>query len=424
MTAQSPSASACSRSRTSAPALPRASLPSASRTTPSRTSRTSAAASTPSRSTSARWRASSSAARSTSLGNRGTLLANLDRLVSLAQREQKLRETGQATMFDLFGAEVATPMPARARGSARRARRGAGLGEGAARRLRLRAPVQGRRRRALAARHRPVRRALGRGSAGAPARTASPWRRSRCRRRAARQPSPAWSATRDASTPRTAGRSSPPRSRTSPAQSRSPSGRSSSSARRTTGWKGTSCSCRSSARERNGRLNISVNEVELFQGVDGVPTGFQPPGLAHEVERQRQWPRQLEARLPTLETERPCARSYQRPQPATSTAPATRDPRPADAPSTLDPRPAAVATATRASLLRIELRETDDEDADRERLAGVLEAIRDFPGDNEVRLTVHTLDGETQRVALSPVRPCDELTARLRDALGEAGEVR
>ena len=42
---------------------------------------------------------------------RGTLLANLDRIVSLAQRELKLKETGQSTMFDMFGDSVATPLP-------------------------------------------------------------------------------------------------------------------------------------------------------------------------------------------------------------------------------------------------------------------------------------------------------------------------
>ncbi|MPZ47811.1 MAG: DNA polymerase III subunit alpha [Dehalococcoidia bacterium] len=41
---------------------------------------------------------------------RGSLLVNLDRIVSIAQSSQKLRETGQSTMFDLFGAEVATPL--------------------------------------------------------------------------------------------------------------------------------------------------------------------------------------------------------------------------------------------------------------------------------------------------------------------------
>jgi DNA polymerase-3 subunit alpha len=47
-----------------------------------------------------------------SLGDRGTLLANIDRILSLAQREAKLKETGQSTMFDMFGESVATPLPA------------------------------------------------------------------------------------------------------------------------------------------------------------------------------------------------------------------------------------------------------------------------------------------------------------------------
>ncbi len=46
------------------------------------------------------------------LGDRGTLLKNVDRLVSLAKRERELRESGQSTMFDLFGSQVDTPLPA------------------------------------------------------------------------------------------------------------------------------------------------------------------------------------------------------------------------------------------------------------------------------------------------------------------------
>ncbi len=45
------------------------------------------------------------------LGNRGTLLNSVDRIISLAQREAKLKETGQSTMFDMFGENVATPLP-------------------------------------------------------------------------------------------------------------------------------------------------------------------------------------------------------------------------------------------------------------------------------------------------------------------------
>ncbi len=45
------------------------------------------------------------------LGDRGTLLNNIAGILSLAQREQRLRETGQSTMFDLWGETVPVPMP-------------------------------------------------------------------------------------------------------------------------------------------------------------------------------------------------------------------------------------------------------------------------------------------------------------------------
>jgi len=47
-----------------------------------------------------------------SLGSRGALLANIDRIMSLSQRQQRLKETGQSTMFDLWGQSVPLPMPA------------------------------------------------------------------------------------------------------------------------------------------------------------------------------------------------------------------------------------------------------------------------------------------------------------------------
>ncbi len=45
------------------------------------------------------------------LAGRGGLLNQIDRIMSLSQREQNLRESGQATMFDLWGAATATPLP-------------------------------------------------------------------------------------------------------------------------------------------------------------------------------------------------------------------------------------------------------------------------------------------------------------------------
>jgi DNA polymerase-3 subunit alpha len=46
------------------------------------------------------------------LGDRATLTFNVERLMNLARRERELRESGQSTMFDLFGSQVDTPMPA------------------------------------------------------------------------------------------------------------------------------------------------------------------------------------------------------------------------------------------------------------------------------------------------------------------------
>jgi DNA polymerase-3 subunit alpha len=43
------------------------------------------------------------------LGERGTLLVNLDRLIGMAQTAQKLRESGQATLFDILGESAPGP---------------------------------------------------------------------------------------------------------------------------------------------------------------------------------------------------------------------------------------------------------------------------------------------------------------------------
>jgi DNA polymerase-3 subunit alpha len=47
-----------------------------------------------------------------SLGSRGALLAGMDRILRLSQQEQQLRESGQATMFDLWGERTSAPVPA------------------------------------------------------------------------------------------------------------------------------------------------------------------------------------------------------------------------------------------------------------------------------------------------------------------------
>jgi len=45
-----------------------------------------------------------------SLADRGALLVGIDRILALAQREQRLRESGQTTMFGLWGEEMPAPL--------------------------------------------------------------------------------------------------------------------------------------------------------------------------------------------------------------------------------------------------------------------------------------------------------------------------
>jgi len=45
-----------------------------------------------------------------SLGNRGSLISSIDRILSMAQQEARLRDSGQTSMLDLFGEEVPVPM--------------------------------------------------------------------------------------------------------------------------------------------------------------------------------------------------------------------------------------------------------------------------------------------------------------------------
>jgi len=73
--------------------------------------------------------------------------------------------------------------------------------------------------------------------------------------------------------------------------------------------------------------------------------------------------------------------------------------------------------------LRIILEETDDEDGDHERLRALVNAIGDYAGDAEVRLSIRQRDGEEVEMALPPVRYCPELTQTLGDIIGPWGTV-
>jgi hypothetical protein len=67
------------------------------------------------------------------------------------------------------------------------------------------------------------------------------------------------------------------------------------------------------------------------------------------------------------------------------------------------------------------LRETEDEDNDRDRLTQLLATLVDFPGEDEVTLVVGS-NGDRESFALPSARACKELCARLDAVLDYNGK--
>ena len=141
------SASGCWRSRTWARARSSRSSRRDARTAASGRSRTSARASTCASSTGACSSRSSRSARCATLGHPAQLLLALDDAMAVGQAQQRDRETGQVSLFDMLGtsdAALERPLPDDDRGAVARA---AALGEGAPRALPVGSPARRARRR-------------------------------------------------------------------------------------------------------------------------------------------------------------------------------------------------------------------------------------------------------------------------------------
>ncbi len=86
------------------------------------------------------------------------------------------------------------------------------------------------------------------------------------------------------------------------------------------------------------------------------------------------------------------------------------------------PSPPASST-TDLSSLRIILEETDDADSDHERLRALVNTLGDYAGEAEVHLSIRQRDGEQVEMELPRARYCPELTQRLGDIVGPWGTV-
>jgi DNA polymerase-3 subunit alpha len=307
------------------------------------------------------------------LGERATLLANVDRVLALAQREQRMRESGQTTMFDLFGESVDTPLPTLDMEQAEVSR---------AERLAWEKEVLG----VYVSEH-PF-------SAAAAALSTH------------------ITAVCGEVTAEMAGREAVLAGMVTATRNLfTREGRTFCAAVvedlsgnvEVTVWpdqyeqtrdlwvEGNILIILARIRERGERLQVSVQQVALYQA--GGP-GTEPFLIPEWVRKGR------------AGTE---ARDRQPPS----------------------PRPAAGQPSSRGGQsvpvsrrLLISLRETEDEAADRERLADLMAALVDFPGEDELRLVVHTRVGEQVELALPAARACEELRARVADVLLEWGEAR
>ena len=344
------------------------------------------------------------------LGSRATLLVNMERLVSLAQREQRLRESGQSTMFDLFGDQVATPMPPLELEEATVPR---------AEELAWEKELLG----VYVSEH-PFK---------AAAAVLAPHVAAVCAEFSADATQAQHAGGDDEGDGAAALASLPPQGRETTLAGLvgntrrlyTRAGRPFCAAEiedlsgmvEVTVWpelfertqdlwiEGNIVVMQVRAKERNGRLQVAVQQVELFERDESAASSFIPPRWLTKDQGVK---------------DGEPSNGSAKPEASVTTAapppPATSDP-----PPEAGGQPTAVATARRTSL-RIDLRETEDEDADKDRLQQLLAALRDYPGEDDVRLTIHTLDGGSQRVALPSARACRELTERLTELLSDAGE--
>jgi DNA polymerase-3 subunit alpha len=81
------------------------------------------------------------------------------------------------------------------------------------------------------------------------------------------------------------------------------------------------------------------------------------------------------------------------------------------------PEPQAVGPA----FLRIVLEETDDPEGDHERLRALVNTLRDYSGETDVRLSIRQRNGEEVEMELPSARQCPELARRLSDIMGPWG---
>ena len=178
-------------------------------------------------------------------------------------------------------------------------------------------------------------------------------------------------------------------------------------------------------RERNDRLQASVQQVTLVQAADG--------SVSHELFEIPPWLTQAlgdNAGVSVASVERANGTAPLRngagsedPEPSPPGDDNTEPPPVAGANGHTQPPPngAAPQPATPPATLRFVLHESDDDEADRARLDGLVTLLASYPGDDAIRLFIHARDGDRIELTLPSARACEELRAAGVQALGPGG---
>ena len=342
------------------------------------------------------------------LGSRGPMLAGLDRIVSLAQREAKLKETGQSTMFDMFGDTVATPLPALELTDASVSK---------AEMLSWEKDLLG----VYVSEH--------------------PFSS------AAVTVSKHTSALVSEITPEMDGRDvviagmvNSVRTLATKAgkQFAAVMVEDLSGTAEVTVWNdvyeptkpiwspGNILLMHVRVRERNDRLQASVQQVTLVQAADGSVSHERfeiPPWLTQalganagvriaSVEHADNSPAQNGTAAPQIETASPAADDTTAAPPIAGGSNGHAEAPPASTP----PQPPGPQAT-----LRFVLHESDDDDADRVHLDALVSLLASYPGEDAVRLFIHARDGDRIELTLPSARACEELRAAGVEALGPGG---
>ncbi len=188
-------------------------------------------------------------------------------------------------------------------------------------------------------------------------------------------------------------------------------------------------------RERGDRLAAGVQEVIGYTPDFELPVWATPEALAESVPSQRRNGNGYKTNGSNDQNNAAPAASAEAYSPPPTPTPSILPPEPPavfdEPPTEEEPsleesstaEPQAAHEAPPPAAMHLELQESEDEDADRKRLASLFRLLQEQPGSDRVTLTIRTRGGEAIELALPTARLDESLKASLQAAMGEAAPI-